>query len=147
MYTSTIFSSGVSPRGLGQLDYPWRQFSENTRVLQVATNRALKAHGYCPIAEDGKLGPGTCGAVREMLDYVEGQFEPPGECEGFTVPRKPPCPGAAPRPTIGPLLAHEPYMALRKKPLSMSTMVMGGTVVLAVGVLGYAIAKKKGLIK
>lgn len=52
-----------SVRGLGAADsYPWKEYSDATKQLQVATNESLKKAGMCPIATDGKLGGGTCGA-------------------------------------------------------------------------------------
>lgn len=51
-------------RGLGDAaaDYPWRAYSDKTKALQASTNESLKKAGMCPIAVDGKLGGGTCGA-------------------------------------------------------------------------------------
>lgn len=43
-------------------DYPWRSYSDKTKALQKATNVYLAQAALCPIAEDGKLGPSTCGA-------------------------------------------------------------------------------------
>ncbi len=36
--------------------------NSEVRALQQRINVALKSHGYCPISEDGLLGPITCGA-------------------------------------------------------------------------------------
>jgi len=74
--------------------YPWAVYSADTLALQKTTNVALKAAGYCPIAEDGKLGPGTCGARKALGEL------PPSTCQKFTDPKKPPCPSGAP---LGPI--------------------------------------------
>jgi hypothetical protein len=71
--------------------YPWKAYSPDTLALQKSTNVALKSAGYCPISEDGKLGGGTCGALKTL-----GKATPP-TCQAFTTPPKPPCAAAAPR--------------------------------------------------
>lgn len=69
--------------------YPWGTYSSDTLALQQQTNKALKEAGYCPVGEDGKLGKGTCGAVRKLLGQA------PSTCQDFKEPSKPPCPSAA----------------------------------------------------
>ncbi len=71
---SSLFSSADAT------DYPWKSYSEKTKALQQQTNLDLIAKQRCPIAVDGKLGPGTCGAIR----YVGKS--PPTTCESFTDP-------------------------------------------------------------
>lgn len=61
-------------------DYPWKAFSEKTKALQQETNLRLVAKQRCPVVIDGKLGPGTCGAVK----YVGAT--PPSTCQSFTDP-------------------------------------------------------------
>lgn len=68
--------------------YPWREYSADTKALQQATNEALRAHGYAPITEDGKLGPATCGAVRTMCGITDTGCSAPGTCQEFTGPSK-----------------------------------------------------------
>lgn len=68
--------------------YPWREESPDTMALQKEVNKALRANGYQAITEDGKLGPGTCGAVREMCTLVDGPCEAPGNCQEFTPPQR-----------------------------------------------------------
>jgi hypothetical protein len=76
--------SGLVPlTGLGASD-------ASVLSLQQQINRALKSGGdiWCPIAEDGALGPKTCGgAVITGLSY-------PNECyqKGFGHPSAKPCP-------------------------------------------------------
>lgn len=73
--------------GLGEdPSYPWREYSADTKALQEATNEALAAHGYKPITADGKLGPATCGAIREMCTDVTPECSAPSTCQSFTAP-------------------------------------------------------------
>lgn len=81
-------------RGLGDdasdaSDYPWGAYSAKTKALQDATNAALAAKGYCPIAADGKLGPATCGARNRLtIDDTTGAFyNNPSTCASYTTPR------------------------------------------------------------
>lgn len=79
-------------RGLGDdaADYPWRAVSEKTRALQTATNISLAKAGMCPIAVDGKLGGGTCGARNyltvnsQQLFGQEMSFANPSTCDEHT---------------------------------------------------------------
>lgn len=76
-------------RGLGDdsATYPWRTYSDATKQLQEATNVSLAKAGLCPIAADGKLGGGTCGARNHLSVNSEkyfGQlmaFNNPSECD------------------------------------------------------------------
>lgn len=63
-----------------EADYPWKAYSEKTKALQQEANLRLIAKQKCPIVVDGKLGPGTCGAVK----FVGGT--PPSTCQSFTDP-------------------------------------------------------------
>jgi len=64
--------------------------------VQQLVNEWLRANGYCEIAEDGVLGPATCGGLRASGNYVLG------DCAsvGFADPRRPPCVAEAP---VGPI--------------------------------------------
>ncbi len=76
-------------RGLGNdsADYPWKSYSDKTKTLQQATNTALAKAGMCPIAVDGKLGGGTCGARNYLTvnsQQIFGQemsFANPSACD------------------------------------------------------------------
>lgn len=78
-----------SMRGLGDnaSDYPWRAYSDKTKALQQATNVSLAKAGMCPIAADGKLGGGTCGARNYLTvnsQQIFGQemsFANPAACD------------------------------------------------------------------
>ncbi len=73
----------------GDPDYPWREYSSDTKALQEQTNEALLANGYAPITADGKLGPATCGAVRAMCATLSPPCDAPGSCQSFTAPSRP----------------------------------------------------------
>ncbi len=76
-------SLGIVSRGVGQdPHYPWREYSADTKALQVDTNRALEKEGFMRIDEDGVLGADTCGAAREVLG------DAPGTCQSFNEPRE-----------------------------------------------------------
>jgi hypothetical protein len=85
-------------------NYPWMQYSADTKTLQELTNEALKAQGYCPIKVDGKLGPATCGALKAVT-IVGVPVGYPSTCKTFTPPT-PGCTGTsttpAPQPGAGP---------------------------------------------
>lgn len=69
-------------------DYPWDTYSAKTAALQTATNAALAAAGYCPIAVDGKLGPATCGARNRLTvdDTTGAVWSNPSTCQASTIP-------------------------------------------------------------
>ena len=76
-----------SVRGLGDnnaADIPWGQKSDYTVSLQSTINAYLLGQGMCPIAVDGKLGPGTCGAARYVLNAQgdKSNEEMPVACAG-----------------------------------------------------------------
>lgn len=75
--------------------YPWLAYSDATKALQIATNAALSAAGYCPIATDGKLGPATCGARNALTadDKTGAIWSNPPTCSSFTSPKKSSDPG------------------------------------------------------
>lgn len=75
--------------GLGaDPNYPWMEYSADTKALQDQLNVALKSNGYAPITADGTLGAGTCGAIREMCGLVDPPCTAPGTCQSFTAPTK-----------------------------------------------------------
>lgn len=51
--------------------YPWLQESQDTLVLQQDLNEGLTSQGGCLLAEDGKLGPRTCGALQHFGENVQ----------------------------------------------------------------------------
>ena len=76
-------------RGFGaDPDYPWGEYSADTKALQQVTNEALSDHGYIPLTADGKLGAKTCGAIRAMCGESGQSCDAPGTCQSFTAPTK-----------------------------------------------------------
>lgn len=75
---------GIAMRGLGadSSDMPWREKSNATVALQSTINAHLLGMGMCPIGVDGKMGGGTCGAARYVLDKKgdTGDGEMPDVC-------------------------------------------------------------------
>lgn len=72
-------------RGLGAVsstDMPWKTKADATIALQSTINAYLLRFGMCPISVDGKLGPGTCGAARYVLDQNgdKSDAEMPDSC-------------------------------------------------------------------
>ncbi len=133
-----VLSTGpIGSLGAVASNYPWKEYSADTKTLQELTNQALKAHGYCPINVDGKLGGATCGAVKTMLE-ITGQTDqsPPATCQSFTAPTKGPCPGAAPPPPVGPGPATT-KLTMTGGDKGTTWLIVGGVV--AVGAIGAAL--------
>jgi len=85
---------GIAMRGLGDdgASYPWKAYSEQTKVLQQATNSLLAQAALCPVTVDGKLGAGTCGARKYLNENKDRFFTGvasiayPSTCQSFTTP-------------------------------------------------------------
>jgi len=86
--------------GLGS-DWTWKNTTANSEVqaFQRSLNGFLRQHGYYEIAEDGKLGPGTCGAWLHLMNTVDGIGNDPAfpgfpsdnwgsVCQAWTYPTK-----------------------------------------------------------
>jgi hypothetical protein len=116
-------------------DYPWREESEPTRVLQRELNTKLTADGFGPILEDGVLGPRTCGALKQYnaLEMVDGACD--GHAAEFIPPQQ-----AVPMPTTMP---NQPEEEVTKA--GMGSGWLWG-VLLAGGAIGLVLymQKKKG---
>jgi hypothetical protein len=66
------------------VQYPWNSFSAGTQSLQISANVELRLRNQPTIAEDGILGPTTCGALKYLYDEgVQGQIVPP-TCQSFS---------------------------------------------------------------
>jgi len=152
-YHTTIFSPRVSPQGLGaDATFPLGTYSELTKSLQKDLNSSLSKLGCRSIGTDGKLGPETCGALSYVIANPSalsataagwsGQVM--ASCKSYNYT----CKSSTPPVTAPPPVSMMPPEATSSgSKLSTANMVVGGTVILAVGILGYAIAKKKGMIK
>lgn len=127
------------------VSYPWKEYSEDTVQLQTLVNQSLKVNGYNQIGVDGKLGPGTCGAVKEMCDLAVAKggsctVDVPDTCQAFTKPTKvgttapPPTPPKPGPVTPGPA-TDQLTMGGRDK--GTTWLILGGVV--AVGAIGAAL--------
>ncbi len=54
--------------------YPWHVVSKDTLQLQLVTNQALQAAGYCPIPASGVLDGATCGARNHLTIHSREFF-------------------------------------------------------------------------
>lgn len=67
--------------------FPWMQYSDATKNLQLAINETLKKNGCSQIGTDGKLGPNTCSAAKRAVE-LGGPAEivgPPNTCQSYGV--------------------------------------------------------------
>jgi len=147
-YGGGVFDGNISGLGSEATDYPWKAYSAKTVELQQTTNQALRQAGYCPIAEDGKLGPATCGARAQLsLDYAgRTLFALPSTCPGdgtpYTWPKKvgAGCPGTS-QPTVSIPTTSPTTTASMSMPMSSSTKkalaIMGGALITAVAVVYF----------
>jgi hypothetical protein len=122
-------------RGFGaEPDYPWGEYSANTKALQESTNDALRIRGYMPLKTDGKLGAKTCGAIRQICTDTGQPCDGPDTCQSFTAPSK---------------LGGSPMLATKaSSPVARTSMFGGGggTNWLLVGAAVGAIALGGALI-
>ena len=102
-----LSGNALRTRAVGQVDptFPWREESPDTRAMQEELNEVLGAGGYNLLTEDGKLGPATCGAMREIYQATgESWAMPPGTCQSFTAPTLRGSGGGTRAPTVTPSL-------------------------------------------
>lgn len=117
-----IFQTTIS--GLGSTSVgPQGVYSEKTLNLQIEANAVLPQIGKSKIAEDGKLGPETCRAIKNIVSS--------GKYSGWSVPNS--CSTAIAKPAD---------VSLDKPGMSNSTKLLlaAGGVVLLVG--GYIAWKR-----
>lgn len=117
-------------------DYPWREVSSKTMVVQKELNAKLLADGFGPLLEDGKLGPRTCGALKfyGLSDWVDGACE--GRQEALIAPSAP--------AEMPPQLPTQPTEEVKTGGGSGAAIWIG--ILLAGGAVGLAIyaQKRKG---
>ena len=146
---------------LSASQYPWGVVSEATRRLQQQANAFGskmvtdgKWGSYCRLVEDGKLGSGTCGALR-----AAGLATPP-TCQSYATDCRGTITGGATTsagrtttvtqpvrtttPEVLPVLSEEE--SLLDKLGGATTVIMGSAIAIALGIVGFAVAKKKGLL-
>jgi hypothetical protein len=142
--------------------YPWLAYSDQTKLLQQDVNHELAERGCELIAEDGILGPNTCGAARTTersvpstcrefteFDCEEGPLDetcPSGQTWNGAAcvavpPRVEPCPAGQLRQPDGTCVP--PTHPKASGGPTKAWMVIGG-LLLAAGAAGvYAMSKKK----
>lgn len=77
-----IFDGNIA--GLGSDDpMPWMEVSPTTKAIQSAFNSWAQSQGLPTLTEDGKLGGGTCGALKYAQAKGAG-FVPPPSCQSFS---------------------------------------------------------------
>jgi hypothetical protein len=145
--------------GSAKVAYPWGSYSDATKKLQQEVNALGKKmvdtgvwQTYCHIDEDGKLGAGTCGALRAA------GMATPNTCQSFATDckgTKTGKGGTVAKPTTTAVVTAPPAALPEVLPVDESwldriggigTLIMGGAVAAALGIVGLAVAKKKGLI-
>ncbi len=107
-----------------------------TLALQKSLNAILVPKGYVALVEDDKLGKKTCGAAKQFLpDQV------PAECaaKGFEAPLKM---SASTASVTSPVAIPTTQASL----LSSTKWIIGVSVALGLGLVGFAVAQKKGWI-
>jgi hypothetical protein len=119
-----------------------------TLELQKAVNALLKPAGYVALVEDGVIGPKTCGAAKQfMADKV------PVTCTSFTAPVKvgayvAPKTGGSTAVVVTPKTGGSSTTTVTTASLLSSTKwVIGSSIAIALGLVGMAVAQKKGWIK
>jgi hypothetical protein len=115
-----------------------------TLQLQQSLNMvSLKPMGYTPLVEDGLLGAKTCGALKQFMPASV-----PSECsaKGFTAPTKAGS-GTTVSVAKATTVAPAPIQTTQMSLLSSTKWIIGSSVALALGLVGFAVAKKKGWIK
>jgi len=126
-------------------DFPWGSYSAKTKELQSVTNDALNRYGYNTISNDGKLGPGTCGAVRKTLALMNIQRSAPSTCRSFTEPTKKSAGGGGTAPKLPGDLVTPPTIGAG---MSGDTMwLVGGGLVAAVAVGAALYMRKTGKLR
>lgn len=145
--------------GSAKVAYPWGSYSDATKKLQQEVNALGKKMvdtgvwtTYCQITEDGKLGSGTCGALRAAgMATPNTCKEFATDCKGTKVGKG----GTVAVPTTTTVVTAPPAALPELLPVDESwldriggigTLIMGGAVAAALGIVGFAVAKKKGLI-
>ena len=107
-------------------------------TLQKTLNTMLVPAGYTKLVEDGVLGMKTCGAAREFMPGVV-----PAECatKGYTAPTKA---GAKTVSSVSTSVSTVPATTTTSMSLISSTKwIIGSSIAIGLGLVGFAVAKKK----
>jgi hypothetical protein len=118
----------------------------STLDLQKLVNAFMGPLGYPRLTEDGVLGKKTCGAVQQFYpDKV------PSQCAviGFTAPSKGGGSSYVAPVTVKPLISNTQTTTTvtTASMLSGTKWIIGSSIAVALGLVGVAIAQKKGWIK
>jgi len=144
----------VSTMGLGAITWKGDSPDASVKSMQQSLNQLLQSKGCHAIGTDGKVGPETCGAALHAVSNWTISNEATratinqvlGVCQQYSYSCK--ATAARPATTSSPSqVTAEDLDLTPSRRISTSNMVMIGTGLAAVAVVGYAIAKKKGLIK
>ena len=114
--------------------YPWGVPAPETKVLQGELNKKLKADGLCPLNEDGKLGPGTCGAAKKY-------GVPLSTCKSFTAPAPCGAPPSKEEPAAPPAAA---ITTTPSKEVPWGTILLWGGALAVAGVAFLGVFSAKG---
>lgn len=131
---------------LGQIEWLGDP-DEQVRDAQGAVNVDLKELGCQGIAEDGVLGPNTCGAIQYALEHAGdipgGPISPVwllDSCESFSYA----CKAAAPTTAKPPVTTTPPPPLTARAGGGGSNWLLIGGLVAAVAIAGAMVLKKKG---
>jgi hypothetical protein len=102
-----------------------------TLEIQKALNQILKANGKTLLMEDGKLGPLTCAAAKQYMTV-----NVPAGCTTTSTASE-----AKATVTTAPMTTTS-NMSL----LSSTKWIIGSSIAIALGLVGWAVAQKKGWI-
>ncbi len=140
-----------SVRGLGAT-----ASDPTVKLVQDSLNQILPGMGCHSIGADGKLGPETCGAIAHVLDNQSKLSVTPAliHVQASGVPMLNRCTSASYRCQAATTAAPPPSTTTAAMPtytpprgMSTANKVMLGAGLIAVAVVGFAVAKKKGWIK
>ena len=145
----------VPTRALGAITWRGDQSDATVLGLQRSVNQVLRSKGCHSIGEDGKVGPETCEAILHAVSLYPTETsgiastinQVLGVCQQYTNYT---CQASSGQPASSSPVTQVSPEELDLEPtsrISTANMVMIGTGLAALVVVGYAIAKKKGLIK
>lgn len=122
---------------------PWAVYDAQTAEVQQALNQELDAHGYRSIGTDGKLGAGTCGAMKLAEDAWGKSYltERGAGCQAFTAPQKK---TLAPEAVATPTPEEAASTSTMRKKSSLSTAWVVGGLLGAAAIAGVYAMQKRG---
>lgn len=108
-----------------------------TLQLQQALNPIMKAAGYVPLVEDGKLGPKTCGACKQFMPNAV-----PADCasKGYTAPVL----ASAASSSASSSVYTAPAPSVAEGMTTGAKIAIGAGVAIAVGLMAMLVMEKTG---